>query len=123
MATSSKSTMLAQIAVGVALVVLASVIHGLFMLFGVRSLYKHFVQGEAIQNEEVRVMLVSVFTAWMFLGMILQALLWAVSSMWNPAITELPDLESALYFSVVKFTTLGYGDLVLTDSGRILSAI
>ena len=115
--------MLAQIAVGVALVVLASVIHGLFMLFGVRSLYKHFVRGEATQNEEARVMLVSVFTAWMFLGMILQALLWAVSYMWNPAITELPDLESALYFSLMTFTTLGYGDLVLTDSGRILSAI
>jgi len=115
--------MLAQIMVGLALVVLASVIQGLFMLVGVRFLKKHFEHGETVQKEEVRVMLVSGFTAWMFLGMILQALLWAMFYLWNPAITELPDLESALYFSMVTFTTLGYGDLVLTNSWRILSAI
>jgi len=115
--------MLVQIAVGVALVVLASVIQGLFMLFGIRFLYKQLEHRGAIQKEEVRVMMVSGFTAWMFLGMIVQALLWAMFYLWNPAMAELPDLESALYFSMVTFTTLGYGDIVLTDSWRILSAI
>ncbi|MEM7003700.1 MAG: ion channel [Pseudomonadota bacterium] len=31
------------------------------------------------------------------------------------------DLESALYFSLVAFTTLGFGDVILTDDWRLLS--
>lgn len=31
------------------------------------------------------------------------------------------DLESALYFSLVAFTTLGFGDVILTDNWRLLS--
>jgi len=32
-------------------------------------------------------------------------------------------LEPALYFSLVAFTTVGFGDLVLEPSWRVLSAI
>ncbi len=35
----------------------------------------------------------------------------------------LPDAESALYFSGVTYTTLGYGDLVLRPPWRILGPI
>lgn len=38
-------------------------------------------------------------------------------------ITTLPDLESALYFSMVTFTTVGYGDVVVTGNWRILAAL
>ncbi|KIC44119.1 MAG: potassium channel family protein [Ruegeria sp.] len=34
----------------------------------------------------------------------------------------LPDWNSALYFSLVTFTTLGYGDIVLGDGLRIFGA-
>lgn len=34
----------------------------------------------------------------------------------------MPDFESALYFSVVTFTTLGYGDLVVDEPWRLLTA-
>ena len=33
------------------------------------------------------------------------------------------DLESALYFSTVTFTTVGYGDVVLDKGWRILSSV
>ena len=33
------------------------------------------------------------------------------------------DLESALYFSTVTFTTVGYGDVVLNQDWRILSSV
>jgi hypothetical protein len=39
------------------------------------------------------------------------------------AIGALPDLESALYFSTVSFTSLGYGDVVLDRGWRLLGAI
>jgi voltage-gated potassium channel Kch len=38
-------------------------------------------------------------------------------------IGALPDLESALYFSTVSFTTIGYGDVVLGERWRLVGAI
>ncbi len=38
------------------------------------------------------------------------------------AIGALSDLEGALYFSAVTFTTLGYGDVVLQSSWRLLAS-
>ena len=35
---------------------------------------------------------------------------------------EFDSLEPALYFSTVTFTTLGYGDITLTEGWRLLSA-
>lgn len=38
-------------------------------------------------------------------------------------IDVVPDLETALYFSTVSFTTVGYGDVVLGADWRMLGAI
>ena len=35
----------------------------------------------------------------------------------------MPDLQSALYFSAVTYTTTGYGDLVLAQEWRLVGAI
>jgi len=35
----------------------------------------------------------------------------------------MPDLDSALYFSAVTYTTVGYGDLVLPKSWRLVGGI
>ena len=37
--------------------------------------------------------------------------------------SQLTDFESALYFSSVTYTTLGYGDIVLTDGWRLMCGI
>lgn len=39
------------------------------------------------------------------------------------ALGEFHDLETALYFSTTSFTTLGYGDVVISHSRRLLGAI
>jgi hypothetical protein len=36
---------------------------------------------------------------------------------------ELATFEQAAYFSFVTFTTLGYGDITLSESWRLLSGI
>src|SRR5262249_58613339 len=41
---------------------------------------------------------------------------WAVAYTWNGA---LPDLQTALYFSAVTYTTTGYGDVVLPQAWRL----
>ncbi|WP_298934960.1 ion channel [uncultured Ruegeria sp.] len=49
----------------------------------------------------------------------IQVWLWAI--VWV-LLKVLPDLNSALYFSLVTFTTLGYGDIVLGDGLRIFGS-
>jgi len=50
---------------------------------------------------------------------LLEAGLWAGFYIWSGALTDFGD---ALYFSLVTFTTLGYGDIVLDEHGRLLAA-
>jgi hypothetical protein len=50
----------------------------------------------------------------------LEIWLWAVLYIY---LGEFADMSRALYFSTVTFTTLGYGDVVLTDSWQLLSSL
>ena len=59
----------------------------------------------------------------MFIGVVSEALLWALFYLYSPEITTLPDLETALYFSMVTFTSVGYGDVVITGPWRIPASI
>ena len=46
--------------------------------------------------------------------------LWALFYRWEEC---LPDFESAFYFSGVTYTTIGYGDLVLSKPWRMLGPV
>ena len=54
---------------------------------------------------------------------VVQIILWALVYRGLPTAAELPTMESAVYFSVVTFTTLGYGDITLDPGWRVLSGI
>lgn len=63
------------------------------------------------------------FTVLMLLlmaGNLLQILVWALLYM---LLIVFPDAETALYFSGVTFTSLGYGDIVLKPPYRLLAPI
>ena len=45
---------------------------------------------------------------------------WALFYVWTGA---MPDLQSALYFSAVTYTTTGYGDLVLPTEWRLVGGV
>lgn len=62
------------------------------------------------------VVLSSVIIA-LFLGMLMQVLLWAITFV---MIGEISDLHTAFYFSFVNFTTLGYGDITLSPAHAVL---
>ena len=53
----------------------------------------------------------------------LQIAIWAFAYRQLLPDGELPSFEAALYFSFVTFTTLGYGDITLSEGWRLLSGI
>jgi hypothetical protein len=57
---------------------------------------------------------------WIIVLHLVEIMLWAVLYVWTLA---MPDLQSALYFSAVTYTTTGYGDLVLPPEWRLLGGI
>ena len=56
----------------------------------------------------------------MLAGNLLQMGLWAGLFI---ALNEFENFAAALYHSVVNFTTLGYGDLVMSEQRRLLGAL
>lgn len=58
--------------------------------------------------------------AWIVLLHLLEIGAWAAVYVWDEA---MPDLQSALYFSAVTYTTTGYGDLVLSKEWRLVGAV
>lgn len=53
----------------------------------------------------------------------IQIVLWAMTYRLILPAGELETFETAVYFSFVTFTTLGYGDITLSEGWRLLSGI
>lgn len=111
------------IATGIGMMVLTVIIHALFMVGGARMARWRRNHLGKTKNDTMRAALLSVLTIWMFLAIVLEAGLWALLYLFDPLLTNLPDLETAFYFSMVTFTTLGFGDVVLTGPWRTLASI
>ncbi len=62
---------------------------------------------------------ISVLVVGLFLFTLFEALLWALVYLRVGAIQE---TEAALYFSMVTYTTLGYGDITLDSNWRVLAS-
>jgi hypothetical protein len=58
--------------------------------------------------------------AWIILLHLLEITAWALYYVWRGA---LDDMQAALYFSAVTYTTTGYGDLVLPEEWRLLGGV
>ncbi len=57
---------------------------------------------------------------WLLAAISISVWIWAVGFV---ALGQFGDIETALYFSVVSITTLGYGDIVLGKEWRLLSGL
>jgi hypothetical protein len=55
----------------------------------------------------------------MFFVSLVEVLVWAVTYL---LLNAIDGLEQALYFSMVTFTTLGYGDVTLEEQWRLLAS-
>lgn len=57
---------------------------------------------------------------WMIACHLIEITAWALLYLWQAA---MPDLQSAVYFSAVTYTTTGYGDLVLPPEWRLVGGV
>ena len=107
-----------------------NIILGAFMLLvtcGMHVLGMTFVmhlvrrQGGALRKRlrKMRAYLIGEVVLVMAMVSILEALLWAAAYV---VLDEIQNLEQAFYFSMVTFTTLGYGDIVLDERWRLLAS-
>ncbi len=64
-------------------------------------------------------LLISLAFALIVFGHTVQVWVWAGALLWHGAIT---DVDTAVYFALTSYTTLGYGDILLDRSMRIFGA-
>lgn len=111
--------MLIQLVLGCVMIVATTVIHGFASLVGVAMLRRHYQSRHGPPSSLHDTSTVALFVLWLFLATIVEIWMWAGLYILLDAI---PTLEEALYFSTVTFSTLGYGDIVLDKSWRLLAA-
>ena len=108
--------------IGSALIALTVVIHAIGTTAWVKRLGKKYVDNLPWSGR--RAMLVLVNTALVVFALhTLEIIIWAAAYIALVPINELASFEEAVYFSFVTFTTLGYGDISLSEGYRLLSGI
>jgi len=65
-------------------------------------------------------LVIIVATLWLLLAHSAAVWMWAITFLW---LETFETLEPALYFSIVSFTTLGFGDIILPVETRLLSGM
>ncbi|GAB5379718.1 MAG: hypothetical protein Alis3KO_06090 [Aliiglaciecola sp.] len=112
--------MIEQIIVGTLVICGTVVLHVLFINTLTHWLTKNgqWISSPPIMTKRTIVLIVMVL--WLVLGLTVSSWLWAAVFLLNDVFI---DLESALYFTVVTFTTLGYGDITLGKDWRLLASL
>lgn len=112
--------MLKEIAIAAAVVSVCLMVHVAGILLMARWLLrKRDELGLNITNKHFALLLIVLFAGVMSLHLT-QTGLWALFY-WKRGLFS--DFETALYFSMVSFTTIGYGDVLLPRNWRLLGVV
>lgn len=111
--------MLRVLLAGLPVLVLCIGIQALFVGWGVRA-YMHLRRRKDGRVRRGNVMILSTVMLLMLVGNCTQIAAWSGLFM---LLGEFSEYSTALYHSAVNFTTLGYGDLVMSERWRLLGAL
>ena len=112
--------MIQQIALGTLLIIATVLVHAVATWVAFHVAVRMHTEGWDLTSLWKSTWLTATLVVCMFAVAIFEAFLWAATYV---AVGAFEGLEPAFYFSLVVFTTLGFGDVVLDPSWRILSAI
>lgn len=115
--------LLEKFTIAMAVMFICTFIHALFMIVGDKLINRRLVRRSIPGHIFARTALLWLVIMWMFIAICVEAIVWALMYLYTPEIELFSDAQSAFYFSLVTYTTLGYGDIVLTGEFRVLSAI
>jgi len=108
-----------NISIGIFLVVLIILLHGFVTRYIISLVNRRYDQNN-LHFKRSNEIWISVIVLVFFLISIIESVVWASVYILVDAIES---IEEALYFSLVTYTTLGYGDLVLSEDWRLLAAL
>lgn len=109
-----------QLSLGSFVICLAVVVEGAFIVAATNrlpSVIKWMADGLHTVRSAIVVIAV---TLWLLLAHSIAVWMWALTFLW---IDAFDTLEPALYFSIVSFTTLGFGDIILPVETRLFSGL
>jgi len=111
--------MLRQIVLGSVLILATSVVHSVVTVVLLRTLPTLHADHLLLRTLPARIGLVAGVALILFLTTFVEVTIWAGSYL---SVGAIEGFEPALYFSMVTFTTLGYGDIVLDGTWRLLAS-
>jgi hypothetical protein len=115
--------MLESMLIGAVLLGATVLVHAIGSTYWLHFLLRGFPSGQDGFRPR-RVLAILMGSAVFFLALhVFEILMWALTYLALPGLTEIETLEQASYFSFVTFTTLGYGDITLEPPWRVLSGI
>lgn len=91
-----------------------------FMLFVLRLLMRKTAENPIGSGWAYQTRILGSIVLILFLGHVLQFATWAILYEY---LDEFSDFETAFYFSTVSFTSLGYGDIILSKEWRLLGGL
>ena len=113
--------MLLNIIIGLFVIGITVTIQGYGTHFWLHYIEKYYKSLSDIKYDKKSVSLL-IYTAFFLLLLhFIQSGIWAFTFYLLPGITEFETLEKAIYFSLVTFTTLGYGEVTISSTNRILA--
>ena len=111
---------LIPLAVGASAVVCTIFIHALTLIATVHFVRHERRRGRAGTNFWIDVAIVALAISFVFVAHLIEIALWAVLFV---ICGEFPEFGPAYYHSAVNYTTLGYGDVIMTPSWRLLGPL
>ena len=108
--------------IGSALIAITVVIHAVGTTTWVRHLARQYAAVPIANNKQAIAILIKTVLI-VFALHAIEIMVWAGAYQVLLPLRELGSFEQAVYFSFVTFTTLGYGDITLSEGWRVLSGI
>jgi hypothetical protein len=112
--------MLKQVFLTLALTAVTVLIHGfgsIYVVLPIAGMWRRNAEGE---TQSAAVLLLVRLVCGLLLLHLIEMIVWATAF---ATIGALPDFETSLYFSFKSYTTVGYGDVVLPPSWRLVGPL
>jgi hypothetical protein len=113
--------MLIQLLMGSAVLLANLALQILAIVFVLRLLLRRIESASAPRSTGIDFRVISLVTLTLFIGYLAQAAVWAL--LFTYVGRQFEAYDTAFYHSLVNFTSLGYGDIVMDERWRLMGAL